>query len=1149
MRLRPHQYLLFLFFCLIACPSWGQDYLQFEQVHDKHSTISFCSFAQECNGLIWAGGEDGLYSYDGYNFMKHFESNTPENSRINAMQHDKGNRLYLGTDAGLLIFNTRHYRYEASTISFPPNIRALALADSSLWIGSLDGLFRFDIAQQKLMQFKTSDYPLLKNTTIYSFCMLDERLYIGTYNGLYAYNSTADVFQKIALPATSSKDNLFINSLLYDEAQGCLWVGTEGSLLKYNLADETTEPLASTQNNSIKTLSLGMAGELYIGTDFGLYTYHLGKLNHYQHDSRDNSSLVNNIIWSLFADNSGNIWIGTDNGISLLKRNELIRNYPLYNLTGTSSGNLLHCIFRDSRGFYWLGGSNGIIRMQRQDGQLINPRWYKVNDPQHPLAHGRIRDIFEDHKKSLWIATDGSLNKYDYHTEQFQQFVISDESGTLNANWSYNIVEDAQHRLWVSTCLGGIFVLSEEELARPDRKIKAAHNLNTSNGLSDMFIKSMLLAGDGKVWALSYRNTLDWIDEDLHVSTIDTVNVYNKSYLNVSNEGALWMSYDHGLIRIEPNTNQIDTVEFSSPSQLEVTAMEDVGTDIWVATSNGIWVVDKTSKVVQSANLEIDKVLSMYWDEENDELLLGRIDGLSIVKPQERDTISNTIQIDCSQIVVNDQILFQGKQSNNPFELHHQQNDLSFYLTDYPHTSSQKQHLLYQMVGLDDSWHSLSNQQNALHFKNLAHGQYQLQLAYLDKHGEVSDPVRTIAFRITPPWHHSWWAYLLYACFALGAAFWVAIYLRMKNKLHIERINRQQAIAQSKEKVVFLQQISQKIFEPLSNILLPISGLSYDKPTDQPLAEAVENLVRINRLTNEIARFDGNGTGNKELIISRFDLIKTIELLVFQQHISNISFSANVRMLIVELDRVKFESMFINLLLNAIRFGGNNPIQVLLNYDDNSTQLKLQVVDKGVGIAAEDMPYVFQKYYKSGSLSMQGTGMGLYFAKAYADQLGATISLSSNEGEGTVANIALDMSPFLVNVEPSNDSSFVSEEDFELKSEANMSNADIEFLAHITAIIEAEIDDSGLNVTELCERHHINYKQFYRRLKLLTNSTPSDFIRSIRMKKAALLLQQQEFNISEVMYMVGFSNTSYFSKCFKSEFGFTPMQYREHLAQ
>ena len=104
---------------------------------------------------------------------------------------------------------------------------------------------------------------------------------------------------------------------------------------------------------------------------------------------------------------------------------------------------------------------------------------------------------------------------------------------------------------------------------------------------------------------------------------------------------------------------------------------------------------------------------------------------------------------------------------------------------------------------------------------------------------------------------------------------------------------------------------------------------------------------------------------------------------------------------------------------------------------------------------------------------------------------------------------------------------------------------DEKFLQEITAMIEDRISDYDLNVNSLCQQYGISSKQAYRKLKQLTGQTPVEYIKSIRMKKAAMLLGQHKFNIAEVMYMVGFSNSSYFSKCFQNEFGKTPRQFIE----
>ncbi len=99
------------------------------------------------------------------------------------------------------------------------------------------------------------------------------------------------------------------------------------------------------------------------------------------------------------------------------------------------------------------------------------------------------------------------------------------------------------------------------------------------------------------------------------------------------------------------------------------------------------------------------------------------------------------------------------------------------------------------------------------------------------------------------------------------------------------------------------------------------------------------------------------------------------------------------------------------------------------------------------------------------------------------------------------------------------------------------------FLDKITSIIEKNLDNDDLNVEHLSKISGISKKQIYRRIKQLTGKNTIEYITSIRMKKAALLLKQNKFTISEVMYMVGFSSHSYFAKCFSEHYQKTPTEY------
>lgn len=87
------------------------------------------------------------------------------------------------------------------------------------------------------------------------------------------------------------------------------------------------------------------------------------------------------------------------------------------------------------------------------------------------------------------------------------------------------------------------------------------------------------------------------------------------------------------------------------------------------------------------------------------------------------------------------------------------------------------------------------------------------------------------------------------------------------------------------------------------------------------------------------------------------------------------------------------------------------------------------------------------------------------------------------------------------------------------------------------------MDDSELNVNKLSEKCGVSTKQLYRRIKATTGMTTVAYIRNQRLKKAASLLSKGAFSVSEIMYMVGFSNPSYFTRCFSEEYGVAPSEF------
>ena len=103
-------------------------------------------------------------------------------------------------------------------------------------------------------------------------------------------------------------------------------------------------------------------------------------------------------------------------------------------------------------------------------------------------------------------------------------------------------------------------------------------------------------------------------------------------------------------------------------------------------------------------------------------------------------------------------------------------------------------------------------------------------------------------------------------------------------------------------------------------------------------------------------------------------------------------------------------------------------------------------------------------------------------------------------------------------------------------------------LERIQLILDEKITDPGFSVENFSKEVGMSRMQLHRKLKALTGLSATEFIRSQRLKLATDLLKQKDVNISEVGYMVGFNDPSYFSKCFKDAYGHSPTAYLETLS-
>lgn len=1234
----------------------AQAYKSFMQVKMEADASMINCMIQDSNGLIWLGTNRGLFCYDGYTVYAHNRSG----------QHiycglEIGGRLYLGGDDGLLIYDYHSNGYNKPPIKFPTDIRTMARDGDNLWIGSFGGLYLYNIRRNTIQRFDTRHDHGLPNNTIYAIVKSrDSRIYIGTYDGLCYYDHRSRRFHKIYIEGSKHKSNVFVNTLLEDRARHCLWIGTEGNLYKYSGSTSKVERIKGFGDNSVKALETDGQHQLLIGTDNGMYVCDGSNVTrHIRHDSRNASSLTNDIVWNIFRDRDGNIWMGTDDGLSMAPSKQDATFVPISQITGQGDGNHFYAIYRDKRGTLWLGGSNGLIS---SDISLARPqtcKWYRMDNAAAPLAHNRIRQIYEDRDGDLWICTDGGLHRYE--NGQWHRYNLEDKSRTLNANWAYNIYEDGRGRLWVATCLGGILVVDKKKLVGSGDYCIADYSFNTHNGLGGMFINQIVPDARGNMDVLLYnsRIAIQRIDmKTMRVSNIGYRGDY-PTFLMRDSHGKLWLG-GKGVLY-----------------------MAEVDGEIWQATNNGVWMFNKEQhKFVRIGNTS-KTFSSIYYDKKSGKVYLGSVDGLVCTLPSEFKREPQRHPLQLMAVYANNQPSFGTR-----LQFGADQNHLAFEFSDLPYGQSDKNLFVYMLKGVDKTWNTLPPNTNRITFDNLPYGKYSLLISRVDANGNTSRPL-TVNFRISPPWYLSWWAEVIYALLAIWLVLWAVNFYRIRNRLHQEHMEKERIMQQSRQKMDFFTNISHDFKTPLSMIIAPLSRLLLsvkDKDAYPQIELAQRNAMKLNAMIHQLIDFDRiDNNVNSTLIIGCIDIVElckkvfaTFQESIFAEKHIQATFSCDTETSYQNLDMLKIESAVTNVVSNAAKYtpeGGNVTMTVCISDD-----ISIEVADSGIGIPEKDLPYVSQRFFQSSSTKnkKEGTGIGLYMAKAYIELHGGTFKIASAEGQGTTVTITLpcnaadnaaeaqatetttdgttqlptvvlvddkkevtdfmtdilkshfncvsagngrqgldlctelkpdlvitDMmmpvmdgmemcrqlrksiptsttpiimltakddkdtelesinqsidifisKPFDANILLSRSLQLVGKKNKEEKKERlenitapkkiEAESDDEKFLLQVTQLIEDHADDFEFNVNSLCELLGMGNKLIYRKTKQLTGQTPVEYIKNIRMKKAAMLLEQHKFTVSEVMYMVGYSSSSYFSKCFSAAFGMSPKEYSE----
>jgi signal transduction histidine kinase/ligand-binding sensor domain-containing protein/DNA-binding response OmpR family regulator len=422
-----------------------------------HRFIRVITF--DTSGNLWMGTNEGVFVLDtAENRVKSFNLPVPEslNEEIWELITDQDGKIWIGTyDNGIFIIG-KSGQIEKHLIPDPGNNRSRTVRSivrdqkSNYWIGTRGGLYLYSNREGVISWYRHDEREassLSGNSVLDIFHDSRGDAWIGTRTGINYLVHSKQLFSNYrAMP----NDNHYLNSnevwAFWLDSQGKIWIGTEDGGV--NLYDPDTQIFsylvhnpgnpASLSSNCIKSFMEDGTGNLWIATfRGGINRIHLqtGKLTHFRNNPNDQGTICDDRVWNLLKDSAGKIWIATSSGVDIFdSQTGRFRRFERI-----PSGTQVNWISEDQSGNLWIGG--------RDELYIFNPRNNYFNQ-----FHEYTRAFLEDTKGRIWITT---LNKglALYSKENGAVRYFGEKEGIAN-NQAVSILEDNNHFLWIGTTNG-----------------------------------------------------------------------------------------------------------------------------------------------------------------------------------------------------------------------------------------------------------------------------------------------------------------------------------------------------------------------------------------------------------------------------------------------------------------------------------------------------------------------------------------------------------------------------------------------------------------------------------------------------------------------------------------------------------------------
>ena len=819
MRLRMLCWMLFVQGCVFG---------QYTYVFNRYSTTDGlntnkvnCVWQDE-KGFLWIGTEVGIQRFDGRKFVSfggYENERLPPSLGIDQILGAEDGKLWLLQGSQIGQFDTFTFQYDDTPVKkagdIPPRNQFKLFKDSRGRIFLCASKFGLMWFNPKKGMFVDTDVPVHVPKG-WGVNGLFEDVETGEYfissdQGLAIFNSlTNELFYNdnnpARIPFFDQKTLPNVNAFLKDNKDtwwAAYWdfdrTRQRSVLLHYDPKQKQmlSDTLGSHSPNHyafLKHLLETRNGQLWIGGANALFVYE-DDLNGFSQQLKATPlefDIKSDDIRHIIEDREGNIWLSSANGLYMVNPN-LRDVYNLVVIEGLKHESAVNALLETRNKENWIGTwGKGVLvydsMFDKLEGDL-----YKGIGKENFESYGKVWDLCQHSTTgNIWSASQGgTLAVIDPDTKKVSSWL---QPTVFEKSTVRQIKEDKNGNLWFAT-QGGHLVKWDKKDSVSDLSFQLIHNFNT-------IIYRLYFDKEGRLWIGTHKQGVYVVDPEkgqiyFHFdrefgdqfsvvdNTISDIQQYNDSIFFLGSEVLNILNIRSGKVK---RISAYDGLNGSKVSQM----MMDNDSILWMITNNGLSSYNYERDMISSYNnlhgiIYGNKANATKWRMQNGEIWFGGDDVVFGFEPkvlkhkQKPPSVTLTDFKLFNRFIPLDSLLAQKQ-----ITLKHYQNSFTFYFSALNFNQQHKLHYYYRIPGINKDW-VRAERELAANYTTMPPGNHTFEVKSRNLHGEESETVTRVGFKILPPFYATWWFITLLSIVVLGLAY--LIYrLRVNRLLALEKL-------------------------------------------------------------------------------------------------------------------------------------------------------------------------------------------------------------------------------------------------------------------------------------------------------------------------------------------------------------------------